>query len=132
MNDRKLIGQLLSRMIDRNWPSWATVERESGVSRATLYRIKDADPRILPKTLRRIEGTLGLPYDTFVMVGEHDWDGLAEVGLDAELIAWLQRTAAPAPEEAPARPAKAVRGRTPRSNKRNAGSQVPVQERSDV
>lgn len=89
--DRQLIAgavELLMRRV-RGLGSWSALERESGVSRSTLYRLKDADPRVETSTFARIEHALQLPPDTLVTIGVHDTEGLAELGVEPWLSSWV-------------------------------------------
>lgn len=91
-HDRTLIGRLVEREVESRM-SWAKFATVSGVSRATLYRVKDADPVVTERILRRIERGLGLPFDSLVTVGAHDFDQLEAMGMDAGLVEWLRRVA---------------------------------------
>lgn len=90
--DRPLIGRIVEREMRRrrDLGSWTALDRATGVSRSTLYRVRDGDPRIETKTLARIEGALGLPYDTLNTAGYHDIDGLIELGVDLDLVQWIK------------------------------------------
>lgn len=90
--DRSLIGRIVQREMrrSRNLGSWTALDRASGVSRSTLYRVRDGDDRIEEKTYARIEAALGLPYDTLHTAGERDIDGLIELGVDTDLVRWIQ------------------------------------------
>lgn len=90
--DLRLVGKLVEREVESrmSWSKFATV---SGVSRATLYRVKDGDPKITERILRRIERGLGLPFDSLSAVSAHDFDGLTAMGIDRGLVIWLQQTA---------------------------------------
>jgi len=90
MLDRTLIGQYAQREIEARSSVKAFAE-SSHVSRATLYRVFGADPTISIRTLRQIERALSLPFDTFASLGAHDFDVLAEMGIDEGAIKWLKR-----------------------------------------
>lgn len=90
--DRELIGRLVEREVESR-TSWARFAEASNVSRATLYRVKDGDPRITERILRRIERALALPFDSLSAVGAHDFDGLTAMGLDEGLVIWLRQNA---------------------------------------
>lgn len=91
--DRELIAALVKRGVESRM-SWQKFAEVSKVSRATLYRVQDADPRVTERTLRRIERGLGLPYESLSSVGAHDFDVLIEQGMDRGLVQWLQRQVA--------------------------------------
>lgn len=87
--DRELIGHFIEREVESR-TTWSRFSAESGVSRATLYRLKGGDPKVKQGTLRRIETALSLPFDTLTHVGAHDWDTLSRQGLNGEVIEWLK------------------------------------------
>jgi hypothetical protein len=91
--DRKLIGRIIEREMRRNpnLGSWTALERASRVSRSTLYRAKDGDPRVETPTFERIEAALDLPYETLATAGMHDFDGLLELGVAPALVAWIRK-----------------------------------------
>lgn len=89
--DRHLIAEIVEREMRRN-PSigtWPKLEGRSGVSRATLYRLRNAEDNVQIGTLERVEGALGMPTDTLKTAGLHDFDGLAEIGVSDDLIRWI-------------------------------------------
>lgn len=90
--DRRLIGLLVEREVESRM-SWSHFADLSGVSRATLYRVKEGDPRVTQRVLRQIERALDLPFDALTSVGVHDWISLRNNGLSEELITWLTRGA---------------------------------------
>lgn len=90
MQDRVLIGRLVDREITAT-TTWAKFATRVDVSRSTLYRVRDADPTISEGTFRRIERGLSLPSDTFASVAKHDFDVLRAMGLNEELVTWLER-----------------------------------------
>lgn len=90
--DRPLIGLLVEREVEST-TTWSKFSAESGVSRATMHRLKVGDPRIKQQTLRRIERALSLPFDTLTKVGAHDWEGLSRQGLNGEVVEWLKENA---------------------------------------
>jgi len=89
--DRPLIARFVERQMrrDRNLGSWPALEKASGVSRSTLHRLRNHDPRVVVSTFARLEPALGLPDDTILLVGVHDLDGLAEVGANPDVIDWV-------------------------------------------
>lgn len=87
--DRALIGQLVKKEVESRM-SWQRFAELSGVSRATLYRVRDADPRVTEQTLRKIERGLDLPYESLESVGAHDFDVLIGQGMERGLVQWLQ------------------------------------------
>lgn len=101
--DRALIGRIIEREMERNpaLGTWTALERASQVSRSTLYRARDGDPRIEQRTLKRVEGALGLPYDTLATAGAHDFDGLLEIGVSGELVSWIRKECAKSDPNAP-------------------------------
>lgn len=108
--DRELIAAFLEREIDTRG-SWNAFAASSGVSRATLYRIREGNPRVTVAKMRQVEKALSLPFDTFQLVAVHDLGGLRELGLSGELVAWLARRI----EGSPARGARSTsRTRSPR------------------
>lgn len=92
MEDRRLIGRLLQREVEIRG-SWSKFAGASGVSRATLYRVRDADETVTIRIWRQIEAGLGLPYDSFASVAAHDFDVLRELGVEEGLVRWLEREA---------------------------------------
>lgn len=92
IRDRELIGRLVEREVESR-TSWARFAEAANVSRATLYRVKDGDPRITERILRRIERALALPFDSLSAVGAHDFDGLTAMGIDEGLVIWLKQNA---------------------------------------
>ncbi|GAA2039434.1 hypothetical protein GCM10009740_35240 [Terrabacter terrae] len=99
--DRKIIGAIVERQMrrTRTLGSWPALERASGVSRSTLYRIRDADPRVEAATFERVGAALGLPYDALITAATHDLDGLVELGVDHELVHWVGKEIAKAASE---------------------------------
>lgn len=91
--DRALIGRIIERQMRRHpdLGSWTALERASRVSRSTLYRARDGDPRVETQTFQRIEAALDLPYDTLATAGVHDFDGLLEIGVSPELVTWIRK-----------------------------------------
>lgn len=91
--DRVLMGRIIEREMERNpaLGTWTALERASRVARSTLYRARDGDPRIESRTLRRIEGALGLPYDALNTASLHDFDAMLELGVSPELVAWVRK-----------------------------------------
>ena len=91
--DRALIGRIIEREMRRNpdLGTWTALERASRVARSTLYRARDGDPRVETQTFQRIEGALGLPYDSLSMAGMHDFDGMLEIGVSPELVSWVRK-----------------------------------------
>lgn len=92
MYDRDLIGKYLEREVEQRG-SWSSFAAESRVSRATLYRMRDADPTVTVAKMRQAERALSLPFDTFQLVAVHDFGGLRELGLAGEVVGWLERQA---------------------------------------
>ena len=87
--DRALIGHLVKKEVESRM-SWQRFAEISGVSRATLYRVQNADPRVTEQTLRKIERGLDLPYESLSSVGAHDFDVLIGQGMERGLVQWLQ------------------------------------------
>ena len=87
--DRVLIGQLVKKEVESRM-SWEVAAKACSVSRATLYRVRDADPRVTEQTLRKIERGLGFPYESLSSVGAHDFDVLIGQGMERGLVQWLQ------------------------------------------
>lgn len=90
--DRALIGQYVSREVESRM-SWTDFATQSNVSRATLHRVVQADPRVTIQVFRRIERGLSLPFDTLTTVGVHDWHTLREWGVGEEVLRWLEKKA---------------------------------------
>ena len=101
--DRALIGRIIERQMRRHpeLGSWTALERASRVSRSTLYRAKDGDPRVETPTFERIEAALGLPYETLATAGAHDFDGLLELGVDPDLVGWIRKESAKSESNVP-------------------------------
>lgn len=87
--DRALIGQFVAREIERRG-SWSAFAAHSGLSRATLYRVRDGVPTITFRILRQLEAGLSLPDGSLAAIGAHDWSLLSNM-LTEEMITWLQR-----------------------------------------
>lgn len=90
--DMPLIAAVLDRQISRT-PGLGNPERlarTSGISRATIYRILKHDDRVKIRTLQQLEPHLGLPFDSLAAIGHHDFDVLAELGVEADLIGWIR------------------------------------------
>lgn len=89
--DRNLIADVIEHTMRRDptLGTWSALERASGVSHATMHRVKNASPKVTVGTFQRIEGALGLPVDTLVTVAAHDIEGLHEIGAPAEVIGWV-------------------------------------------
>lgn len=91
--DHRLIGLYVARLVEPRM-TWDELAEASGVHRSTLYRLRDGDPRVTHKILRRVELALSLEYDTLTAVGVHDWLSLGtDFALDEGMIAWLRRQA---------------------------------------
>lgn len=84
---------------DRSRMSRQELASVAGISRASLYRVLGGDPKVAPRTLRRVEAALSLPYDTLTFVAAHDWQTLAEIGAPSELVAWMRRWAGDSNDE---------------------------------
>lgn len=95
--DRRLVGRYVEHEVEAR-TSWSKFAGTSGVSRATLYRVKAGDPKVETSTLRKVERGLGLPFDTLDHVGAHRFDELEAVGMAPSVIAWLRREATTAPD----------------------------------
>ena len=89
--DRKLVGEVVQMLIDSGRMTKMEFARESGVGRATLYRVLNGNGEVEVATLRRLESSLSLPYDTLSFIATHDWRSLVEVGTDANLVRWVRR-----------------------------------------
>lgn len=91
--DRKLIGKAVEREMRRNRAigSWPALDRATGVSRATLYRLRDGDPKITAGTFARVEAGLGMTTDTLLAIGLHDLEELADLGASSELVSWVRK-----------------------------------------
>ena len=92
VRDLTLVGLLVKREVESRM-SWQKFAELSGVSRATLYRVQEGDPRITEQTLRKIERGLGLPYESLASVSARDFDVLTEMGMERGLVQWLTRQA---------------------------------------
>lgn len=90
--DRALVGLLAERLLTSTI-TYVDFEKRSGVSRSTIYRVIDGDPRVTTKTLRKIETSLGLPFDTLQAVTVHDWPTLRRIGVEEGLVQWLEEKA---------------------------------------
>lgn len=90
MYDRHLIGRTVEREVESRG-SWTAFAKDSGVSRATLARVRDADERVSVQIMRQIERALSLPFDTFQAIAVHDFQGLREIGVEEGLVRWVER-----------------------------------------
>lgn len=90
--DRALVGRIIERQIPRT----ESIRNVSGLghairaSRDTIYRAQRGDETISLNTLNRIEHALRLPYETLSTAAAHDVEGLVEIGVSAELVAWIR------------------------------------------
>lgn len=89
--DRQLIADLVDMEVGRTFNSWPDAERRTRISRASLYRIRDADPNVKHSTFKRLEQGLGLPADGLFALAAHDFDAASEIGVRADTIAWAKR-----------------------------------------
>ncbi|HET6920507.1 MAG TPA: hypothetical protein VFI46_13725 [Jiangellaceae bacterium] len=90
--DRALIGHVVAREIERRYGRLATFLRRVPdlPSRRTIERVMNADPLIEHRTLRRIEGGLGLPRDFLVVaVANHDVADIRAASIDPDLRRWV-------------------------------------------
>lgn len=88
--DHKLIGLLVARLVEPRM-SWDELAHAARVHRSTMYRLRDGDPRVTQRTMRRVESALSLPFDTLTAVGVHDWATLTrENAIDKGMVQWLQ------------------------------------------
>jgi hypothetical protein len=101
--DRELIARIIKRQILRN-REVKTVQglaTASGVSRSTVNDMLAAVERVKPSTFNRVEEPLGLPYDALVTAGQHDLAGLVDMGVSAELVAWIRNEITKSSDTAP-------------------------------
>lgn len=94
MPDRRLVGALIRRQIDRDFGSIEEFRRNMpgrSVSRDRVYRAINGDETVTVGMWRRIENGLRLPYDAFALVAAHDFDQLEDEGAPADVVAWLRR-----------------------------------------
>lgn len=121
--DYRLVADLIEREGARHM-TWSQLAERARVGRTTLHRIRQGDPRTAPNTMSRVESALSLPFGTFASVGMHDFDVLAELGVEQGIIEWLRRqattssaTAAPGTSRSPSSRGTGrgtVKGRSPR------------------
>lgn len=95
--DRVLIAAVIRRLYPTqpDTRSQEQLARKAGLSRATVARAI-ADPpseRTEVATYQSIEAALGLPMDTLVTIGAHEFGQLRSLGVDRSLISWVRRTA---------------------------------------
>lgn len=93
--DRKLVGTVVRREINRHSGSVSAFVAAAELSRKTVERVMTGDPKVTFGTLERIEGVLGMPRDTLALVGAHDLQGLREIGVEPDLIRWISGELAP-------------------------------------
>jgi len=89
-NDRALVGATAKREIQRKYGNASKFARKTGNSRKTLERVFAGVPSVDQGTLDFIEGELDLPRDTFRAVEAHDIATLERIGVEADLIRWIQ------------------------------------------
>ena len=89
-DDRALVGQVVELAADRSHMPRKELAAAAGVGRATLYRVIGGDPNVAQRTLRQLEETLSLPYDTLTFVAAHDWQTLEGIELPEHLLTWLR------------------------------------------
>lgn len=89
--DRVLVGKTVKREFTRQYGSLSQFNRDAAtrVSRKTLERIVAAVESVDWDTIEYVEGALGLPRDALAHVGDHDPEGLREVGADPDLVRWV-------------------------------------------
>lgn len=88
-HDHKLVGALINRAQEIEYPSLSAFHRDLKVSRATAYRLINGDPRVKAATLRRAEHLLGFGHGLLDAVREHDTTRIAQCDLRDDLRAWL-------------------------------------------
>ena len=88
--DRRLVGHVAKREIHRKYGNASKFARKTGSARKTLERVFAGVPSVDQGTLDFIEGELDLPRDTFRAVAAHDVAMLERIGVDADLIRWIQ------------------------------------------
>ncbi len=93
--DRTLIGSVVEMVMrrTRNLGTWPALERESGVSRAALDRVRTGQMNVSHATFHRVEAGLGLPVEALQTLGMHDWDAATGIGVPDEVITWARRNA---------------------------------------
>ena len=89
-NDRTLVGATAKREILRKYGNASTFARKTGISRKTLERVFAGVPSVDQGTLDFIEGELDLPRDTLRSIEAHDMAALERIGVEADLIRWIQ------------------------------------------
>ena len=101
--DRKLMAHIIRREIlrRRDVKTVQGLAAASGVSRSTVNEMLAAVERVKPSTFNRVEPALGLPYDALLTAGVHDLAGLVELGVSAELVAWIRNEIAKSSDNAP-------------------------------
>lgn len=88
---------LMWRIIEMEMPRRRDVKNiqglveAAGVSRGTIYRMRDGDPNVGDNKYRSVEAALGFPPDTLRTAGMHDTAGLADISAPGHLIVWLSK-----------------------------------------
>lgn len=68
---------------------------EKPVSPNVISNARHGRPQVELESWRRLEEPFDYAMDTFVAVGEHDFDDLEGMGVPTELVQWLRRTVTP-------------------------------------
>lgn len=91
---------LIARFIEREMKGRAEIRgnlskmaRMAGVSPGALRRALAGDSTSSTRTYAGIENGLGLPTDSLLLIGAHDWSGLIDEGMDPMQVDWIRREA---------------------------------------
>jgi hypothetical protein len=95
MPDRELAGRLVQRLVETSTtvPTWSALSVAAKVSRSSLYRMRDGDPKVTAQVYRRVETALGLPYESLASVAAHDFDVCRDMGMEEGIVRWLEKQA---------------------------------------
>lgn len=96
MLDRGLIALVIDRTMKQHGEIRGIKSRlaqQAKITRSTLDATLDPErwDRVSARTMHSIEIGLDLPPDALHYIGMHDWQSLAEDGMEPDLIAWAQR-----------------------------------------
>lgn len=85
---RQRVGQLVKAAMAWNGLSGPAIQETGRISRASIDRIKRADPSVSNTVLRAMGDVLGMPRDYLLYVGEGNIDRIRESGADPDLVRW--------------------------------------------
>lgn len=85
---RLRIAELVRAAMGWEGLSGPSIEATGRVSRATVDRVKRADPKVSDTMLRALGDVLGLPRDFLIYVGAGDIEAIEQSSADPDLRRW--------------------------------------------